>query len=88
MAAQGGVAVGESRSPHGETLLVLGAIDALEVPVADGAASLQEAIADVLTRKAVAACTAHGVGTLVVVGGVAANSRVRALARRGGPAQH
>ncbi|PAU48556.1 tRNA (adenosine(37)-N6)-threonylcarbamoyltransferase complex transferase subunit TsaD [Streptomyces albireticuli] len=52
----------------------------LPLPVADGAASLQEAIADVLTRKAVAACKEHGVGTLVVVGGVAANSRVRALA--------
>ncbi|MFB7933866.1 MULTISPECIES: tRNA (adenosine(37)-N6)-threonylcarbamoyltransferase complex transferase subunit TsaD [Streptomyces] len=51
-----------------------------ELPVADGAASLQEAIADVLTRKAVAACAEHGVGTLVVVGGVAANSRVRSLA--------
>ncbi|MFF8831207.1 tRNA (adenosine(37)-N6)-threonylcarbamoyltransferase complex transferase subunit TsaD [Streptomyces sp. NPDC015131] len=50
------------------------------LPVADGAASLQEAVADVLTRKAVAACRDHGVGTLVVVGGVAANSRVRALA--------
>lgn len=50
------------------------------LPLADGAASLQEAVADVLTRKAVAACRAHGVGTLVVVGGVAANSRVRALA--------
>ncbi|MFD4634485.1 tRNA (adenosine(37)-N6)-threonylcarbamoyltransferase complex transferase subunit TsaD [Streptomyces sp. NPDC058284] len=50
------------------------------LPVADGAASLQEAVADVLTRKAVAACREHGVGTLVVVGGVAANSRVRALA--------
>ncbi|MFF3541417.1 tRNA (adenosine(37)-N6)-threonylcarbamoyltransferase complex transferase subunit TsaD [Streptomyces platensis] len=50
------------------------------LPVADGAAALQEAIADVLTRKAVAACAAHGVGTLVVVGGVAANSRVRSLA--------
>ncbi|MBH1937345.1 tRNA (adenosine(37)-N6)-threonylcarbamoyltransferase complex transferase subunit TsaD [Streptomyces sp. AV19] len=50
------------------------------LPVADGAASLQEAVADVLTRKAVAACAEHGVGTLVVVGGVAANSRVRALA--------
>ncbi|MGW9378384.1 tRNA (adenosine(37)-N6)-threonylcarbamoyltransferase complex transferase subunit TsaD [Streptomyces albidoflavus] len=49
-------------------------------PVADGAASLQEAVADVLTRKAVGACREHGVGTLVVVGGVAANSRVRALA--------
>ncbi|MFD9791908.1 tRNA (adenosine(37)-N6)-threonylcarbamoyltransferase complex transferase subunit TsaD [Streptomyces sp. NPDC059070] len=51
-----------------------------ELPVHDGAAALQEAIADVLTRKAVAACAAHGVRTLVVVGGVAANSRVRALA--------
>ncbi|WP_229890588.1 tRNA (adenosine(37)-N6)-threonylcarbamoyltransferase complex transferase subunit TsaD [Streptomyces mashuensis] len=51
-----------------------------ELPVADGAAALQEAVADVLTRKAVAACTDHGVSTLVVVGGVAANSRVRALA--------
>ncbi|MFE0678255.1 tRNA (adenosine(37)-N6)-threonylcarbamoyltransferase complex transferase subunit TsaD [Streptomyces sp. NPDC058867] len=51
-----------------------------ELPVADGAASLQEAVADVLTRKAVAACAEYGVGTLVVVGGVAANSRVRSLA--------
>ncbi|MFJ6636529.1 tRNA (adenosine(37)-N6)-threonylcarbamoyltransferase complex transferase subunit TsaD [Streptomyces sp. NPDC091376] len=50
------------------------------LPVADGAASLQEAVADVLTRKAVAACRDHGVATLVVVGGVAANSRVRSLA--------
>ncbi|MGP8300623.1 tRNA (adenosine(37)-N6)-threonylcarbamoyltransferase complex transferase subunit TsaD [Streptomyces inhibens] len=50
------------------------------LPVADGAAALQEAIADVLTRKAVAACAEHGVRTLVVVGGVAANSRVRTLA--------
>ncbi|MFJ2231557.1 MULTISPECIES: tRNA (adenosine(37)-N6)-threonylcarbamoyltransferase complex transferase subunit TsaD [Streptomyces] len=51
-----------------------------DLPVADGAASLQEAVADVLTRKAVAACVEHGVGSLIVVGGVAANSRVRALA--------
>jgi N6-L-threonylcarbamoyladenine synthase len=51
-----------------------------ELPLADGAASLQEAVADVLTRKAVAACREHQVPTLVVVGGVAANSRVRALA--------
>ncbi|MEU4097520.1 tRNA (adenosine(37)-N6)-threonylcarbamoyltransferase complex transferase subunit TsaD [Streptomyces sp. NPDC026673] len=48
--------------------------------VPDAAASLQEAIADVLTRKALAACRDHGVRDLVVVGGVAANSRVRALA--------
>ncbi|MEU1942022.1 tRNA (adenosine(37)-N6)-threonylcarbamoyltransferase complex transferase subunit TsaD [Streptomyces sp. NPDC020125] len=51
-----------------------------ELPVPDGAASLQEAVADVLTRKAVEACAEHGVDTLVVVGGVAANSRVRSLA--------
>ncbi|MFF5877325.1 tRNA (adenosine(37)-N6)-threonylcarbamoyltransferase complex transferase subunit TsaD [Streptomyces californicus] len=50
------------------------------LPLADGAASLQEAVADVLTRKALAACRQYGVRTLVVVGGVAANSRVRALA--------
>ncbi|WP_372458145.1 tRNA (adenosine(37)-N6)-threonylcarbamoyltransferase complex transferase subunit TsaD [Streptantibioticus parmotrematis] len=49
--------------------------------VADAAASLQEAVADVLTRKAVTACRDHDVKTLVVVGGVAANSRVRALAQ-------
>ncbi|MFE0583332.1 tRNA (adenosine(37)-N6)-threonylcarbamoyltransferase complex transferase subunit TsaD [Streptomyces sp. NPDC058874] len=52
------------------------------VPVADGAAALQEAVADVLTRKALAACRAYGVRTLIVVGGVAANSRVRALAEK------
>ncbi|WP_407288782.1 tRNA (adenosine(37)-N6)-threonylcarbamoyltransferase complex transferase subunit TsaD [Streptomyces sp. BP-8] len=51
-----------------------------DLPLADGAAALQEAVADVLTRKAVAACREHRVDTLVVVGGVAANSRVRALA--------
>ncbi|MBO0822816.1 MAG: tRNA (adenosine(37)-N6)-threonylcarbamoyltransferase complex transferase subunit TsaD [Actinobacteria bacterium] len=50
------------------------------VPIADVSASFQEAVADVLTKKAVAACKAHGVGHLVVGGGVAANSRLRALA--------
>ncbi|MEX5631002.1 tRNA (adenosine(37)-N6)-threonylcarbamoyltransferase complex transferase subunit TsaD [Parafrankia sp. FMc2] len=50
------------------------------VPVADVAASFQEAVADVLTAKAVAACRAQGVDTLVIGGGVAANSRLRALA--------
>jgi tRNA N6-adenosine threonylcarbamoyltransferase len=52
----------------------------LAVPVADVAASFQEAVADVLTRKALAACRAHGVEHLIVGGGVAANSRLRALA--------
>ncbi len=46
----------------------------------DVAASFQEAVADVLTRKAVDACRAHGAGHLVIGGGVAANSRLRALA--------
>ncbi len=50
------------------------------VPVADVAASFQEAVADVLTRKAVRACTARGIDHLVISGGVAANSRLRALA--------
>lgn len=50
------------------------------VPVADVAASFQEAVVDVLTRKAVRACTEHGVDSLMIGGGVAANSRLRALA--------
>lgn len=50
------------------------------VPVADVAASFQEAVADVLTRKAVDACQQQGVSHLVIGGGVAANSRLRAMA--------
>ena len=50
------------------------------VPVADVAASFQEAVVDVLTRKAVAACREQGVTDLQIGGGVAANSRLRALA--------
>ncbi len=49
------------------------------VPVADVAASFQEAVCDVLTGKAVDACLASGATHLVVGGGVAANSRLRAL---------
>jgi N6-L-threonylcarbamoyladenine synthase len=52
----------------------------IPVPVADVAASFQEAVADVLTRKAVAACAQHGVSDLIIGGGVAANSRLRAMA--------
>jgi N6-L-threonylcarbamoyladenine synthase len=52
------------------------------VPVADVAASFQEAVADVLTAKAASACRSYGVSTLVLGGGVAANSRLRALAER------
>nr|WP_157431445.1 tRNA (adenosine(37)-N6)-threonylcarbamoyltransferase complex transferase subunit TsaD [Actinomadura hibisca] len=48
--------------------------------VPDIAASFQEAVVDVLTRKAVAACREHSVTTLVIVGGVAANRRLREVA--------
>ncbi|GAA4248609.1 tRNA (adenosine(37)-N6)-threonylcarbamoyltransferase complex transferase subunit TsaD [Dactylosporangium darangshiense] len=51
------------------------------VPVADVAASFQEAVCDVLTAKAVDACREHGVETLVIGGGVAANSRIRSMAQ-------
>jgi len=51
------------------------------VPVADVCASFQEAVVDVLTAKAVRACREHGVEHLLIGGGVAANSRLRALAQ-------
>ncbi|WP_127126586.1 tRNA (adenosine(37)-N6)-threonylcarbamoyltransferase complex transferase subunit TsaD [Georgenia sp. SYP-B2076] len=51
-----------------------------EVPAADVAAGFSEAVADVLTRKALAACEVHGCDTLVVGGGFSANSRLRDLA--------
>ncbi|MHC4409164.1 MAG: tRNA (adenosine(37)-N6)-threonylcarbamoyltransferase complex transferase subunit TsaD [Planctomycetota bacterium] len=53
--------------------------DAPDVPVADLAASAQEAIADVLSFKAVRACTQRGIPRLVLGGGVAANTRLREL---------
>ncbi|MGQ0576058.1 MAG: tRNA (adenosine(37)-N6)-threonylcarbamoyltransferase complex transferase subunit TsaD [Pseudonocardia sp.] len=60
-------------------------VEALEragspVPVADVAASFQEAVVDVLTAKAVRAARDRGMDTLLLGGGVAANSRLRALA--------
>jgi N6-L-threonylcarbamoyladenine synthase len=55
--------------------------DGDEVPVNDVAASFQEAVADVLTAKAVRAANELGIGTMVISGGVAANSRLSALAR-------
>ncbi|WP_433176297.1 tRNA (adenosine(37)-N6)-threonylcarbamoyltransferase complex transferase subunit TsaD [Actinoallomurus sp. CA-150999] len=51
------------------------------VPVADVAAAFQEAVVDVLTKKAIAACKDNGVSHLLIGGGVAANSRLRALAQ-------
>jgi N6-L-threonylcarbamoyladenine synthase len=60
-------------------------VEALEragttVPVADVAAAFQEAVVDVLTAKAIRAATDRGIDTLLIGGGVAANSRLRALA--------
>ncbi|PPK69599.1 tRNA (adenosine(37)-N6)-threonylcarbamoyltransferase complex transferase subunit TsaD [Actinokineospora auranticolor] len=54
--------------------------DGEEVPVDDVSASFQEAVADVLTAKAVRAATDLGIGTMVISGGVAANSRLKELA--------
>ena len=47
--------------------------------LADFCASLQEAIADVLTRKAILAAQQAGMSGVVLAGGVAANSRLRSL---------
>ncbi len=48
---------------------------------ADVAASFQEAVVDVLLLKALAACTQSGIDSLVIAGGVAANSRLRHVAQ-------
>ncbi len=47
---------------------------------ADIAASFQEAVVDVLLNKSLAACASTGIDTLLIAGGVAANSRLRQLA--------
>ncbi|MFI7533510.1 tRNA (adenosine(37)-N6)-threonylcarbamoyltransferase complex transferase subunit TsaD [Streptosporangium sp. NPDC049376] len=60
----------EARERAGET-----------IHVPDVAASFQEAVVDVLTHKALLACREHGVRDLLIGGGVAANSRLRALAQ-------
>lgn len=49
------------------------------VPIEDVAASLQEAIAEVLVGKTVRAALDLGLTTIAVTGGVAANSRLREL---------
>ncbi len=51
-----------------------------EASQADIDAGFQEAVADVLTLKAVRAARELGVSTLLIAGGVAANSRLRELA--------
>ncbi len=50
------------------------------ININDVAASFQEAVCDVLTRKAVDAAVTHGIEDILIGGGVAANSRLRAMA--------
>src|SRR5699024_10310780 len=52
------------------------------VSTADVAAAFQEAVADVLTAKAVLACQERGIDQMVLAGGVAANARIRGLAEK------
>lgn len=54
-------------------------LDGLDVPVNDVAASFQEAVCDVLTAKTVDAAQHFGVNSILIGGGVAANSRLRTL---------
>ncbi len=51
----------------------------LPLPVADISASFQEAVVDVLTQKSIRAAQEMGCKTVVVAGGVAANSRLREM---------
>ena len=57
-------------------------VDAADLPIADISASFQEAVADVLTMKAVRAARDVGVDTLVLGGGATANSRIRSMAEQ------
>ncbi|HIY25525.1 MAG TPA: tRNA (adenosine(37)-N6)-threonylcarbamoyltransferase complex transferase subunit TsaD [Candidatus Brachybacterium merdigallinarum] len=51
------------------------------VPVADIAASFEQAVVDVLVTKALRAVQERGLDTLIIVGGVAANARLREQAQ-------
>jgi N6-L-threonylcarbamoyladenine synthase len=57
------------------------ALNTPTVPVADLAASFQEAVADVLAEKTRRAAEAFGVARVCVCGGVAANDRLRQILR-------
>ena len=50
------------------------------IPVADVAASFQEAVVEVLVKKTLLAAKQTGINTVVIGGGVAANSRLRSMA--------
>jgi N6-L-threonylcarbamoyladenine synthase len=61
--------------------------DGVTIDVADVAASFQEAVCDVLTRKAIDAASSRGIEDILIGGGVAANSRLRAMAEERAAAQ-
>jgi N6-L-threonylcarbamoyladenine synthase len=61
--------------------------EGVTIDVADVAASFQEAVCDVLTRKAIDAATSRGIEDILIGGGVAANSRLRAMAEERAAAQ-
>ena len=61
--------------------------EGVAIDVADVAASFQEAVCDVLTRKAIDAATSRGIEDILIGGGVAANSRLRAMAEERAAAQ-
>jgi N6-L-threonylcarbamoyladenine synthase len=73
-------------------MLRLVQVEGPNLPRADAAASLQEAIVDVLSRKAVRAAQALGAKSLGVVGGVSANlalrQRLQELCEKKGIALH
>jgi len=57
-----------------------------DVALADVAASFQEAVVDVQVSKTIAAATDRGVGTVLLGGGVVANTRLRERMREAGEA--
>jgi N6-L-threonylcarbamoyladenine synthase len=61
--------------------------EGVAIDVADVAASFQEAVCDVLTRKAIDAATSRGIEDILIGGGVAANSRLRSMAEERAAAQ-
>jgi N6-L-threonylcarbamoyladenine synthase len=61
--------------------------DGVTIDVGDVAASFQEAVCDVLVRKALDAATDQGIEDILIGGGVAANSRLRAMATERAEAQ-
>ncbi len=61
--------------------------EGVSIDVNDVAASFQEAVCDVLTRKAIDAASSRGIDDILIGGGVAANSRLRAMAEERAAAQ-